>query len=180
MRFTLLFVLGFAVVSLAAALPQVFPHPRFVTYSDTTYALAPNFAFSAVGATSSILDNAFVRYRAIVAGKANNIRTDVPFHGIPTRDATPSAGTGAAFSEVIVQVNSKDDSLHLDTNEAYSLEITDSGVMLSADTVFGALRGLESFSQLVRVPYCPTTLSHCPYSTYTALTITPLALNYTG
>ena len=49
-----------------------------------------------------------------------------------------------------VSVMSEDETLQLETSEAYVLNVPTSGkAQLVADTVYAALRGIETFSQLV-------------------------------
>ena len=50
---------------------------------------------------------------------------------------------------ITINVNSPDTTLELGVNESYTLSITTSGAQLSAETVWGALRGLETFIQTV-------------------------------
>ena len=53
-------------------------------------------------------------------------------------------GVGATIT-----VASDNETLTLETHESYSLEVTAPQVQISANTVFGAINGLETFSQLV-------------------------------
>eukprot|EP00966_Prymnesium_polylepis_P189040 4379790-Prymnesium_polylepis.3 len=59
--------------------------------------------------------------------------------------------TGAAVHSLLLVVADLDDSHpQLETDESYTLVIVPAGATLSAPTVYGALRGLETFSQLLR------------------------------
>jgi hypothetical protein len=49
-----------------------------------------------------------------------------------------------------VVITSPNATLHFGVDESYSLSISDAGALLTADTVWGALRGLETASQLAR------------------------------
>ena len=49
-----------------------------------------------------------------------------------------------------VSLGSSNESLTLQTSERYSLNISFPNATLTADTVFGALRGLETFAQMVQ------------------------------
>lgn len=47
--------------------------------------------------------------------------------------------------------------LSLETNESYTLQVSAPTVKLTAVTVYGALRGLETFAQLVTPSYAGST-----------------------
>ncbi|KAL4440050.1 hypothetical protein ABPG75_003051 [Micractinium tetrahymenae] len=51
---------------------------------------------------------------------------------------------------VEVSVTSSDQSLNLETRESYSLEVAESAAMIQANSVYGALRGMETLAQLAR------------------------------
>ena len=122
---------------------------------------ADAFVFSSTTAAGAVLDNtapiggssarsdkhpagtlsgAFERYRAICFPPT----TVVAPH--------PPAGLPAVLSGLLVQVASADETLGIETSEKYSLTIPDTGgnATLVAETVYGALRGLETFSQMVQ------------------------------
>uniref|UniRef100_A0A7S3LVZ5 beta-N-acetylhexosaminidase n=1 Tax=Palpitomonas bilix TaxID=652834 RepID=A0A7S3LVZ5_9EUKA len=62
-----------------------------------------------------------------------------------------SKATGAAMLyPVSVTVSSADTSLSFDTDESYTLSTSKEGAKLEATSVFGALRGIETFRQLVK------------------------------
>ena len=86
--------------------------------------------------------------------------------------ATPEASTSTI---ILVQVEVEDLSEgypQLETDESYQLSVsTDGAAIISAKTVYGALRALESFSQLVLfdydqeqyvVPNCPLNIKDAP------------------
>ena len=54
---------------------------------------------------------------------------------------------------LLVYVRVADDSLGLGTSENYTLDIAFPFATLAADTVYGAMRGLETFGQLVQPDY---------------------------
>lgn len=51
---------------------------------------------------------------------------------------------------VEVSVTSSDQSLNLETRESYSLEVAAGAAMIQANSVYGALRGMETLAQLAR------------------------------
>jgi hypothetical protein len=85
----------------------------------------------------SFMQQAFDRYRAIVFPSVSPL---------PPR----LAGSLPALSALNVLIRSSDLTLALETSENYTLAINFPNATLHADTVFGALRGLETFSQMVQ------------------------------
>lgn len=80
----------------------------------------------------------------------------------PFQQKTVMSGTMLKTLGIII--NSKDEALQLTTSENYTLSVTDNEANITADTVYGALRGLETFTQFVSfnhtqrfyyVPYTP-------------------------
>ena len=65
----------------------------------------------------------------------------------PTTVVPPNSST---LNVLTVTVDSSDDTLRLGVDEGYTLDITAGGATLHAQTVWGALRGLETMSQLSR------------------------------
>lgn len=120
----------------------IWPKPQLQVV-DGTQGLVKNphgFQFVATGAQSSILAAAFKRYHALCFSAA----------------ASSHQGGGAApvnTSELVgldVNVISAELELSLTTSENYTLHVGYPRATLVAVTVFGALRGLETFSQLLQ------------------------------
>jgi hexosaminidase len=87
------------------------------------------------GRHDTFMQAAFERYRAIV---------------FPATLPLPPATSGPALSALVVVLGSADLTLGLETSENYTLDIGFPNATLHADTVYGALRGLETFSQMVQ------------------------------
>jgi hexosaminidase len=116
----------------------VWPKPQQQVNTDIVYNIDPvqlTLDAAGPGANSPILLDAFKRYRALILHTWG--------HG---RDTPRAAST---IASVLVTVASADQSLQLETDCAYNLTISAPTIKISANTVFGALNGLESLSQLV-------------------------------
>ena len=124
----------------------VWPKPSSLVASGKTLQI-PNwgFGFTTVGHDSETLKDAYLRYTALIfkasirngAGEARATR------GKPTPLPT------ATLAQLHVNVLTDDESLTADTNETYALNIQAGNGTLTAHSVYGALRGLETFAQLV-------------------------------
>jgi hypothetical protein len=139
-------VVAMGLVSLATATPTIFPHPAHVSYDEGKGFTVnrENFQFTVTGYASDVLTQAYTRYQKLIfnnAPRATRLRR------------SRSRANATAFPEVTeieIEVSSKDLDLYLGVDEAYILDTTRPNVaVLSAPTVFGAIRGLESFYQLV-------------------------------
>lgn len=137
------FVLAALVAALALANPtaalggsSVWPKPQHESVTDTQLSLsASSFSFTAAGAggSSDIITQAFTRYKSIVFRKGALATSDLP-----------------AITSLNVVVTTDNETLSLDTNETYTLDVAAPTATLIAGNVFGALRGLETFAQLVK------------------------------
>ena len=125
--------------------PPIWPRPKAFTNGTATVSVGPaagaSFFALAGGSECATLTAAFERYAGLTF---------------------PHVATGAgAVSSVLVTV--KDASEHypqLETDESYSLDVPLSGrATLQAGTVYGALRGLETLSQMVRFNFTTQTYS---------------------
>jgi hexosaminidase len=118
---------------------SVWPQPDELSSGSQRLLISPTFAFKDASAvTTSILASAFERYTKVTfprgAGEVITATADVLLEAL----------------EVYVQEPDDQAVPQLGMDESYSLEVPASGVgTLKAATVWGALRGLESFSQLV-------------------------------
>ncbi|KAG7245377.1 hypothetical protein INR49_010827 [Caranx melampygus] len=122
----------------------VWPLPQIFTSSTERYTLNPQ-AFqlgygkqSAAQQGCSVLDAAFKRYISLIfpdsvhANGVQQFRKDNPFR-----------------VEISVDHDDCEDYPKEDSSEKYNLRVSERKAFLNAETVWGALRGLETFSQLV-------------------------------
>ena len=136
----LLIVVAGAASLASASDPPLWPFPQEVQCNATgpvrPVADPAHFSFSATGVTSDILTGALKRYAKLTflksSARVNRFRS-----------------VGSTVQELRVDVRTDNQSLALGMDESYSLTLHGSYVELVANTVFGAVRGLETFSQLV-------------------------------
>ncbi|KAJ2708208.1 Glucosamine-6-phosphate isomerase (Glucosamine-6-phosphate deaminase) (GNPDA) (GlcN6P deaminase) [Coemansia sp. IMI 203386] len=121
-------------------LGSVWPIPAvFQTGNSTTS--APNPQINPGYTTSTILTDAVARYKNIISVET--------FTG-PSDYKTTVSGTQGTLSGLAISVSGSDETLALETDESYVLDVPKNGqAKLQAKTVYGALRGLETFSQLL-------------------------------
>lgn len=131
---------------------SLWPQPQQLQAGEGTTALDVNFQFKYVGAmnvsslVADILEDNFNRYYSILFAAVQ------PSSMSQREEATKSLSL--TVLQLLVNVTSTDDSFGLGTNESYSLSVGegDSQGHLSCMTVYGCIRGLETFSQLVIHP----------------------------
>jgi hexosaminidase len=87
----------------------------------------------------------------------------------PMMAPKPAAAMSARIKTLDVTVTSKISSLALGVDESYVLDVNGGTATLQAPTIFGALRGLESFAQMVQwngtamvIPYTPIHINDAP------------------
>ncbi|CAJ1977722.1 unnamed protein product [Sphenostylis stenocarpa] len=134
------------------SLPFIWPLPKQFSFGNETLSLDPAFSLSGNGAASPIVRDAFERYKGIVFKNGDRfsfLRTLRPVYDI---------------TKLSITVHSKSDELQLGVDESYILTVSTAnllsgaGLTIEANTVFGALRGLEealphTFSQLCSFDY---------------------------
>jgi hexosaminidase len=126
--------------------PSIWPQPSTFTTGDKRVRIADsstlNFNIEPKGSDIKTLSEAFLRYEKLIFSHAA-VSTN--------NDKYPTIST------IIVNVDSiSEDYPQMDTDESYSLDIpseNDQPIKIHAKTVYGALRALESFSQLVIFDY---------------------------
>lgn len=133
--------LAAALLTAAVRADSLWPQPTSLTFSGGCLLLdASALQFVSVGANSSVLDKAVERYTIILSSTIPSVSP-----------AVCAPAPTAALTTLTINVQSASLDLSLTTSEAYTLTLPPSGTgaSLTADTVYGAMRGLETLSQLV-------------------------------
>jgi len=117
--------------------PNIWPYPQQATWGSANLTLNPN-TFQFVGKPAfADLNNAFTWFHSII----------FPHAVSPSRPKLPMV----ALPSLVVTVNDPNAALQIGVNESYTLVIPSDGssATLTAQTFYGALNGLQTFSQLV-------------------------------
>jgi len=125
----------FAIISVVKTELSLWPYPSEVTTDYTCVKIDTGFSFIS-NIKSSILDDAISRYKKI----------SMLDHGIVQPCESFSC---TVLSKINIVVNSPDDTLSNETNETYSIIITKDRASITSLNIYGAIRGLETFSQLI-------------------------------
>jgi hypothetical protein len=182
--------------------PTVWPLPATVATANATARLAPGFELVSASA-APLMVRALDRYTRLIFVHEVGPAPPVPGRGAAASAAPTTHTSDAAplLSLQVVVAGTDSEELSLGTDESYTLTIpagcpasatTDGSattggtaigtgscqVLLHCATVFGALRGLETFAQLVRfdyelesyyVPGAPVVISDQPRFAYRGL-----------
>ncbi|CAN0837024.1 Beta-hexosaminidase 1 [Linum grandiflorum] len=166
---SLLFVL-FPILSFSSAvgadagstLTYLWPLPAEFNSGAQTISVDPDLSLVAAGngRKSSILKDSFDRYKEIIFnhGSSANRRSSLALERFGGRKGKRSDGYDVAGLKIVV--HSASEVLELGVDESYTLFIGKSDgqsiiweANIEANTVYGALRGLETFSQLCIFDY---------------------------
>ncbi|XP_019452564.1 PREDICTED: beta-hexosaminidase 1-like [Lupinus angustifolius] len=135
------------------SLPFIWPLPKKFTFGNESLSLDPKLSLSGNAVFSPILRAAFDRYKGIVFKNTDR-------YGLVT-----TFKTVYDVAKLKIIVHSYSEELQLGVDESYSLFVSKAQVhsaagevKIEAKTVFGALRGLETFSQLCSFDYTTKTV----------------------
>jgi len=137
----LMFLLLWSITT--ASIP--WPYPETYQPTQRSLGIAEN-TFSFVGSSNPILDDAFVRYRAIFFKRCFSdpliSHSELPMTLYVTID-------NVTIPSYVPH----------DMDEYYEIQISSGRSALNAHTIWGALRGLETFSQLINCDYTQRSFS---------------------
>ncbi|KAJ7971320.1 Beta-hexosaminidase [Quillaja saponaria] len=140
------------------SLTYLWPLPSKFTFGNQTLSVDPglSLAVGGNGGGSAIVKAAFDRYKGIIFKHINiysayrELRENVPVYEV---------------SKLSITVHSDTEELQLGVDESYTLLVNKDDrqsitrdVTIEASTVYGALRGLETFSQLCSLDYASKTV----------------------
>ncbi|KAK8593302.1 hypothetical protein V6N13_043093 [Hibiscus sabdariffa] len=140
-------------VELDESLTYIWPLPSEFTSGNQTLTVDPALSLSVLGkgGYSEILKEGFERYKKIIFKHASGISLFQKLRGIRSV---------YDISELRIIVNSDSEELQLGVDESYALFVAKNDgksivgeATIEANTVYGALRGLETFSQLCAFNY---------------------------
>lgn len=149
LRFALVFIsLGVVASQLPASNPinepWIWPIPQEWHRGNSTIRLSNNLNFTYTG-QSDILQSAIDRYRRNLI----YLKDDYPM--IPYNWSTTGSEVTSSLETIEVLIRDWSEELDMDTDESYTLTIpVASNSIINATTVFGALRALETISQMVQ------------------------------
>ncbi|KAL8050352.1 hypothetical protein ABFX02_06G077400 [Erythranthe guttata] len=130
------------------SLTYIWPLPRQHTSGNQTLTVNPNLSLvtSGNGSNSLIVSEAFDRYKKIIFKH--------------TSSKLPGTGIDYDLNKLSVVVHSDNEELQLGVDESYTLMVAATDklsiigeITIEADSVYGALRGLETLSQLCAFDY---------------------------
>ncbi|KAK1122963.1 hypothetical protein K0M31_008601 [Melipona bicolor] len=134
---------------------EPWPHPNLRRMSQAFYLLrASTFQFNVIGETCDIMTDAVERYKAIILTEARIAKISSQGHPrSPVRDDGSIKGTLNTLDIRLGESCEKDGNHwpHLQMSESYTLIINETSTVanLMAESIWGILRGLETFSQLL-------------------------------
>ncbi|KAK3232260.1 hypothetical protein Dsin_004141 [Dipteronia sinensis] len=139
-------------VDLDQSLTYLWPLPAQFTSGNDTLSVDPDLSLSVSGngGRSRIVKEAFDRYKAIIFKQSSSRAASVYI-----KNVFRGMRSGYDITKLSITVNSDNEELQLGVDESYSLFVAKNNgqsiigeATIEANTVYGALRGLETFSQL--------------------------------
>ncbi|KAG5868152.1 Beta-hexosaminidase subunit beta, partial [Gonioctena quinquepunctata] len=137
---------------------EVWPKPQHQIKNDSYFILRPQiFQFQAKNSSECVLlREALVRYGQIISDHygsiAKNLESaDHEFHKKSWLADKTYLGYLNSLEIILEEPCNDTEYPHLNMNEKYKINIEDDGAVLNAGSIWGVLRGLETFSQLLYI-----------------------------
>lgn len=140
---------AFAAQTSAATPSPIWPQPVSLSLGEESMTLSSEFSFRQIS-SSELVDRAITRYTSLIHGSASKKRQH---------------DNNEVLTECTINVdNTSEDNLDIGVDESYSLQVSDS-CSITAATVWGAMMGMETFTQLLTRPAPDTvTMGYAPVS----------------
>lgn len=148
----------------------VFPQPQSMIVGTQTVLVDPNTFTVSADVNSLVLNSAIQRYTESLFFPFNTTSYAQKYHKKRQPVAAPPS-TNFTLSSVSITVKSSNESLYLFVDESYEIDIGTQTGQITAETIFGAIRALETLSQLIewdsttatyQILLCPITISDAP------------------
>mmetsp|Transcript_29940 Transcript_29940/g.26469 ORF Transcript_29940/g.26469 Transcript_29940/m.26469 type:complete len:598 (+) Transcript_29940:76-1869(+) len=137
----------------ATSNPTIWPVPQMFTNGTTTLTVcSSNFNFS-TNSQSAILKNAITRFN-------NYLMKPAPV--LPT--INPGKAYAASLCAGSITVSSSSESLSFETDENYTLSVDSTSIKITANTIYGAMYGLTTLTQLIRYASDSNVIMNAPWS----------------
>lgn len=153
--------------ALGVGMPWIWPLPTAYFNGTEQAILSARFAIT-TSSQSAVVLGAITRYNQLIF-----------VHRLPS--TLVQSPPNDLLTELHIDVSSTDETLQMGTDESYTLLIPTSGrASITAKTVYGALRAIETFSQLVTfdflshqyvVQYTPWTINDAPLFAHRGLLV---------
>uniref|UniRef100_A0A1L8DQZ7 Beta-hexosaminidase n=1 Tax=Nyssomyia neivai TaxID=330878 RepID=A0A1L8DQZ7_9DIPT len=138
----------------------VWPQPKKIAFDETFSVIRPQkFEFNAIRNTCDILSDSLIRYKELIVAEGQRLRKKEMLyarknHGRLNRinyDQWYEDDQFTGFLETVTVNLGKpcEDLPYLGMDESYKFTLNNSEAVLQSDSVWGILRGLESFSQMI-------------------------------
>jgi len=135
---------------------SVWPMPQSFSAGTTTLGIDPSSFSITTSSTSGVLQRAITRYQEL-------------FFLFPVSGAAP--GNLLTKLQITVTNDDGEETIQWTTNESYQLSVSAPTATITAKTIYGAIHGLETFSQLISydlanmyytIPGTPITIDDYP------------------
>ncbi|MED6195297.1 Beta-hexosaminidase 1, variant 4 [Stylosanthes scabra] len=136
----------------------LWPLPAEFTSGDEVFTVDPSLELvvDGAGGASDIVREAFERYRKIIFEHSGSDYVAGRFRF--KRVLRESIISEYDVSQLKITVHSDNEELQFGVDESYTLLVSAGEVTIEANTVYGALRGIETFSQLCAFDYTTKTV----------------------